>query len=61
MSALDVASTAEVARLLRRSIRTVHRQAAAGQLATVGKLPGTRGAYLFDRSYVEGLAQERAK
>ena len=56
----DVASTAEVARMLRRSIRTVHRMAATGQLDTVGKLPGTRGAYLFDREYIARVADQAA-
>lgn len=46
--------------MLRRSIRTVHRMAATGQLDTVGKLPGTRGAYLFDREYIARVADQAA-
>lgn len=57
----QVVSTAETAQILHCSIRTVHRQAALGQLPTVGKLPTARGAYLFDRDEIERLAAERVK
>jgi excisionase family DNA binding protein len=47
----------EVADLLGLPRRTIQRQAKAGQLPTIGKLPGSRGAYLFDRdSIVERAA-----
>jgi hypothetical protein len=42
----------EVAGLLGLPRRTIQRQAKTGQLPTIGKLPGTRGAYLFDRDVI---------
>jgi excisionase family DNA binding protein len=42
----------EVAALLGLPKRTIQRRAKAGQLPTIGKLPGIRGAYLFDRNTI---------
>lgn len=53
-------STREVAQALNTSVPTVTRLARAGDLPVTAKAPGSRGAYLFDRSAVEALAAERA-
>jgi excisionase family DNA binding protein len=42
----------EVATVLGLPRRTIQRQAKAGDLPTIGKLPGSRGAYLFDRDAI---------
>lgn len=54
----DLVPTAEVATLLKRDVRTVHRWVAAGKLTPVAKAPGMRGALLFDRSDIDTLAGE---
>lgn len=55
----DLIATPEAAAILHKDPRTVQRQASAGDLSTVSKLPGKTGAYLFDRGYIEALAEER--
>lgn len=50
-------TTNEVAAMLNMQPRTVQRQAHAGQLPTVGKLPGRTGAFLFDRDAIEQIAR----
>lgn len=52
-------TSAEVARVLGRSVRTVHRLVEDGVLPAM-KLPGETGAYLFDPKDVEALAKQRA-
>jgi excisionase family DNA binding protein len=47
MSHPEYDGTAEAARKLGVSVRTVHRLVAAGKLKTALKLPGDTGAYLF--------------
>lgn len=49
----------EVAEALGVSLRTVQRMAEDGRLTPVYKLPGSRGAYLFDRPAVDQLAARR--
>lgn len=56
----DLLSTAEVADLRRVHVRTVHRWVATGRLTPALKLPGGTGAYLFNRSDVEALAEPAA-
>ena len=51
-------STAEAAQLLTEDPRTVQRKAKSGEYKSE-KLPGVRGAYIFDRAYVERLAERR--
>lgn len=46
-------TTAQVAERYRKAVRTVNRQAKSGRLPFVQKLPGERGAYLFDPEEVE--------
>ena len=53
-------TTTEVAALLGKQTRTVQRQADAGLLPTIGKLPGRTGAYLFDRDAIEALTERAA-
>lgn len=43
----------QVAALLKVSLRTVHRAAAAEELPAAQKLPGPNGAFLFDPAVVE--------
>lgn len=52
-------TTTEVAGILRVSAKTVTRWADSGRLTFAQKLPGERGAYLFDPEVVNHLAVER--
>lgn len=53
--------TAEAARMLGKSPRTVHRLVAAGNLTPAMTAPGGRvGVFLFNRSDIERLAKGRA-
>lgn len=53
----NLIGTAEVARMLGKSHRTVHRLVQAGTLKPALVAPGGRkGAYLFNRAEVEKLA-----
>lgn len=57
----DLIGTAEVARILGKSPRTIHRLVQAGELVPTVIAPGGHhGAYLFRREDVEALAQEMA-
>lgn len=49
-------SAAEVARQLHVDVRTVHRMVADGRLKPVQKMPGLRGAYLFDAASIKASA-----
>ena len=49
----DLISTAEVARLLGRSHRTVHRLVLAGRLKPAIVAPGGNGVYMFARADVD--------
>lgn len=53
-------TTADVAQALGVSVRTVARYVERGTLAPSLRLPGLRGAHLFDPADVERLARERA-
>lgn len=53
--------TAEAARILDKSHRTVHRLVEAGELAPAMTAPGGQhGVFLFRKADVEALAVERA-
>lgn len=52
-------STAEAARILRVTTRTVHRFAESGTLPPAYRLDNQRGAYLFHKSDVDDLAERR--
>lgn len=60
MSQTTPMSTRDVAQALRTSVPTITRRARAGDLPVLYKVPGSRGAYLFDREAVERLVRERA-
>ena len=54
-------TTAEVAKLIGRTPRTVARMAANGQLQPLHKGNGIRGPLLFDPETVEELAEGEAR
>ena len=54
-------SVTQAARLSGISRSTLQRAVDAGQLPTVGKLPGRRGAYLLDPGAVEQYALDLAR
>lgn len=61
MQTVDLVTTAEALAILRKSSpSTVTRLVQAGKLVPAQKLPGLRGAFLFNRADVEALVQERA-
>lgn len=55
----ELMPTAVVARRLGVHVRTVHRFVKAGQITPAVKVPGHRGALLFDPRDVELLALKR--
>jgi predicted DNA-binding transcriptional regulator AlpA len=55
---MDLIGSREVAQILGISVPTVNRRAGAGELPAVHKIPGRRGAYVFDRATIEGLAAD---
>jgi hypothetical protein len=56
----DLIGTAEAARILKKSHRTVHRLVESGDLVPVLTAPGGfAGAFLFSRDDVEALVDER--
>lgn len=59
MSNLDLITAADAAAILDRPRRTVIRLVERGDLKPAMKLPGIRGAYLFDPDHVRALAAER--
>lgn len=55
----DLITTRSVALLLGESIRQTIRRVERGDLKPAQKLPGLRGAYLFDRAEVDRLRRAR--
>lgn len=53
-------TTAEVATRLGVSVRQVARLVERGRITPLDRLPGVRGAYLFDPNEVDRVAEERA-
>lgn len=51
----DLLTTAQVAILLGKSVRTVNRMAESGALPIAMKVPGKTGAYLFRPEDVDAL------
>lgn len=51
-------STAQVAELLGRSIKTVQRMAASGELRAE-KMPGLTGGYIFDAAAVDDFIKQQ--
>lgn len=60
MTNLSQLTTREAAAILGCSVVTLCRWVRNGQVSADGKLPGLRGAYLFDPAYIDQLAAERA-
>lgn len=54
----DLIPSAEAAALLRLPISTFHERVRAGAIEEAVKMPGLRGARMFDRAYIEQLAEE---
>lgn len=50
-------TTQEVAVALEKSVSAVQLNVQLGRLTPAMKLPGKRGAYLFDRDYIQALVQ----
>ncbi len=55
----DMIGSKEACRILGIDKATLSRWVTAGQLTPVHKLPGRNGAYLFDRTNIQGLASAR--
>lgn len=55
----DLVSTAEAAKMLGKSIRTVHRMAQDGRIPAV-KLGAGTSSWVFDRADVEAAARDAA-
>lgn len=55
MRTSDLLATGDVAARLGISRRTVLQRVATGRLTPAGKLPGPRGAYLFDAEQIDYL------
>lgn len=56
----NLIGTAEAARILDRSHRTVHRLVESGELVPVLTAPGGyKGTFLFDRSHLEQIKAKR--
>lgn len=60
MTSSNLLATGDVATRLGIDRRTVIQRVAAGRLSPVGKLPGPRGAYLFDAEQIDRLAEDAA-
>ena len=51
--------TRDVAVILGKSVSQINRLAGTGELPTIGKTPGLRGVYLFDRDVIADVAQQK--
>lgn len=60
MSQSAIIGSAEAAAILGWSLAKVKRDAKAERIPVHAKLPGDTGAYLFDRSAIERIAEEAA-
>lgn len=58
MPDVDLIPSAEAAALLRLPISTFHERVRSGEIEEAVKLPGLRGARLFDRTHIESKAAE---
>lgn len=53
----DLVGVAEAAEMTGLDRRTLHRKVERGELHAVSKLPGLRGAYIFNRADIDALLQ----
>lgn len=51
----DLIGTKEASELIGESVKNTIRRIERGEITAVTKLPGLRGAYLFNRSDIEAL------
>lgn len=56
----SLVTSAEASVLLGKSVSTISRLVKRGTIQPTAKLPGLRGAFLFNRADVEALAKEKA-
>lgn len=54
---IELIGVAEASEITGLDRRTIHRKVDRGELTPVSKLPGLRGAYIFDRNEVEALSK----
>lgn len=59
MATQALLTTAEAAKRLRISTRTIARRAGSGDLPYVRKLDGIRGSYLFDAAVIDLIARQQ--
>jgi len=52
-------SAKEAAAILTEDPRSVQRKAKAGVIPFVAKLPGAKGAYIFDMEEIQAIVRER--
>lgn len=52
-------STKEVAAMLHEDPRSIQRKAKAGVIPHAAKMPGAKGAYIFDMSTIQRIERER--
>ena len=55
-----VLSTAQVAKLLGKSVRTIQRAAESGEIPAI-KLDGLTGSYVFDRQVIEFVVKQQTR
>ena len=61
MTKHDLIGAVEAAQILGYSARTVKRMANSGHLPFAAKMPGTTGAFVFDRTVIEQHAANRTR
>ena len=57
----DLIGSAEAAQILGVSTTTFNRRVLTGAVPAVRKLPGAKGAWVFDRAEIERLAAEEVR
>lgn len=53
----DLIGSAEAASLLGISVSHFHRKVLSGHICPVRKLPGSKGAYVFERKEIDRIAE----
>lgn len=61
MSNDDIIGSRQAAELMGMSVSHFTRNVRAGNIEPAHKLPGLRGAYMFDRALIERMAKETAR